>query len=61
MRVCKFLFRLVDGLKFMAVSSHLLLSEVLPMKPLSHSLKDRLFCSSHSWKIGLYLKFSNTT
>jgi len=50
--------RLVGGLKFMAMFSHLPQWEVLHMKLLSHSLKDHSCYSNHSWKEGLYLKFS---
>jgi len=50
--------RLVVGLKFMAISSHLRLLEVPPMKFLSHNLKDHLYYSSHSWEAYLYLKSS---
>lgn len=53
--------RLVGGLKFMAISSHLQPLEVPPMKSLSLSLKDHLCYSSHSWKEGLCLKFSEHT
>lgn len=50
----KLCLRLVGGHKFMAISSHLLPSQMPPMNPLSHGLKDHSFYSSHPWKSDLY-------
>lgn len=54
-----FCIRLVDGLKFMGISSLLPPLEGLPMKLLSRSQRDHLCCSSHFYKACLYRKRSN--
>ncbi|BBH03615.1 serine carboxypeptidase-like 45 [Prunus dulcis] len=52
--------RLVGGPKCMVTYFHLPPSEVPLMKLLSHSLRDHSGFSSHFWKAGLCLKFSDT-